>query len=124
MQHSSLKSFLDGERSADELWREIEPEVEECVAACAKHGAGAVIISDGPKTQISRRKVAVLISALAEGKLPMKAASYIADAMIMSDDFAWEDEGIADALFRLSDESAPLTTSDLEWAKSRVTSAG
>jgi hypothetical protein len=123
VQHGSLKEFLNGERSADQLWREIEPEVKECLAACAKLGSGAVTISDGPKTQISRRQVAVLISALAEGKIPMDAASYIADAMIMSDDFAWEDEGIADALFRLSDESAPLTMIDLEWAKSRVTSA-
>jgi len=54
----------------------------------------------------------------------MDAASYIADAMIMSDDFEWEDEGIADALFRLSDDSAPLTMIDLEWANNCVTSAG
>ena len=53
----------------------------------------------------------------------MDAGSYIADALIMSDNFAWEDKGIADALFRLSDESAPLTLVDLEWAKSRLTSA-
>ncbi len=51
----------------------------------------------------------------------MDAASYIADAMIMSDGFVWEDNGIADAPFRLSDESAPLTIIDLDWARSRVT---
>jgi len=50
----------------------------------------------------------------------MDAGSYIADAMIMSDDFAWVDDGIADALFRLSDESTPLTISDLGWARGRV----
>ena len=38
----------------------------------------------------------------------MNAASYIADAMTTCDDFAWEDQGVADAVFRLSDESAPL----------------
>ncbi|WP_354289510.1 hypothetical protein [Sphingomonas sp. UYEF23] len=123
VQHGSLTSFLNGEQSAGQLWREIEPEVKECLAAYAKLGSGAVKISDGPKTQISRRQVAVLIAALAEGEIPMNAASYIADAMIMSDAFAWEDEGIADALFRLSDESAPLTMIDLEWANSRVTCA-
>ena len=42
VQHGSLKSFLNGERSADELWREIKPEVKDCVASCAKGGAGAV----------------------------------------------------------------------------------
>lgn len=88
--------------------------------ACAKHGSGAVTISDGPETQVSRQQVAVLISALADNKLPMEAASYIADGMIMSDDFAWEDTGIADALFRLADESAPLTRTDLDWARSRI----
>jgi hypothetical protein len=67
--------------------------------------------------------VAVLIAALAEGKMPMDAASYIADAMIMSDDFAWDDEGISDALFRFSDDGAPLTKSDLEWARTRIPAA-
>jgi len=124
VQHGSLTSFLKGEQSADQLWREIEPEVKDCLAACAKLGSGAVTISDGPKTQISRRQVAFPISALAQGEIPMDAASYIADAMIMSDDFEWEDEGIADALFRLSDDSAPLTMIDLEWANNCVTSAG
>ena len=123
MQHGSLTSFLNGERSAEELWREIESEVSDCLAACAKHGSGAVIISDGPETQISRQHVAVLVSALAEDKIPINAASYIADAMIMSDDFTWEDKGIADALFRLANESAPLTMSDLDWARSRITTA-
>lgn len=123
VRHGSLTSFLNGERPADQLWREIEPEVKECLAACAKFGSGAVIVSEGPKTQISRRQVAVLISALAEGEIPMAAASYIADALIMSDDFEWEDDAIADALFRLSDESAPLTMIDLEWANSRVNNA-
>ncbi len=121
MKHGSLTSFLNGERPAEQLWCEIEAEVKDCLVACAKHGSGAVIISDGPETQISRRQVAVLISALAEGKLPMDAAGYIADAMIMSDGFTWEDNGIEDALFRLSDESAPLTIIDLDWARSRVT---
>ena len=123
MQHGSLTSFFNGERSGDQFWREIEPEVTECLAACAKLGWGGVTISVAPKTHISRRQAAVLISALAEGEIPIGAANYIADAMIMSDDFAWEDEKIADALFCLSDESSSLTIIDLEWAISRVTSA-
>ena len=123
MQHSSLTSFLNGERSAEELWREIEVEVTEGIVACAKHGSGPVIISDGPETQISRQHLAVLISALAEEKLPIDAAAYVADAMIMSDDFAWDDKGIADALFRLADQSAPLTMGDIDWAGSRISTA-
>ena len=120
MQHASLTSFMNGERSAAELWREIEAEVIDCLAACGKGGAGSVILTAGPLTTVSRKQVGVLIAALAESALPMDAASYVADALIMSEDFAWEDRGIVDVLFRLSDESAPLTTSDLEWVRKRL----
>jgi len=55
MQHGSLTSFLNVERSADDLWCEIEPEVSDCLAACAKHGSGTVIISDEPAMQVTRQ---------------------------------------------------------------------
>ena len=48
------------------------------------------------------------------------AASYIADALITSDDFDWDAGGVADAIFRLSDESAPLTQNDLDWVADRI----
>jgi hypothetical protein len=67
--------------------------------------------------------VAVLLTALAEAKLPLEAASHIADALIMSDDFSWEDDVVAEALFFLSDESAPLTLAEVEQARQRLTSA-
>lgn len=123
MRHSSLLSFLNGERSPDELWREIEREVAECLAACAKGGSGHVIITDGPGTPVAREQVAVLLTALAEARLPLGAASYIADALIMSGDFEWEDNAVAEALFFLSDESAPLTLAEVNEARSRLASA-
>ena len=123
MRHSSLASVLNEELPPEELWREIEPEVTECLAACAKGGSGHVIINDGPKMQVSRKHVAILLAALAEAKLPLKAASYIADALIFSDDFHWEDEAVADALFFLSDESGPLTLVEIEEARSRLATA-
>lgn len=46
-----------------------------------------------------------LLAALAEAKLPMEAANYIADALVMSDNFEWSDDAVAEALFFLSDES-------------------
>jgi hypothetical protein len=122
MRHSSLASFLNGEISADALWREIKQEVTECLAASAKGGSGHVILTDGPSTPVSRQHVAVLLAALGEGKLPLKAASYIADALIMSDDFEWEDEAVAEALLFLSDESAPLTLAEIEEARSSLAS--
>jgi hypothetical protein len=123
MQHSSLASFLNGKRPAEELWREIEAEVRECLAATAKGGSGHVIITDGPDTQVVPKQVAVLLTALAEAELPLDAASYIADALIMSDNFEWENDAVAEALFFLSDESAPLTLNQVEEARSRLAKA-
>lgn len=121
MQHSSLTFFLNGDRPAEELWREIEPEVGECLAACAKGGSGQVVLTEGPCTLVSREQMAVLLTALAEAKIPLEAASYIADAMIMSDDFEWDDGAVDEALHLLSDDSAPLTLVDVEEARSRLT---
>lgn len=123
MRHSSLASFLNGGLGPDELWREIEPEVIACLAACAKGGSGHVIITDGPATQVSRKHVANLLAALGEARLPLQAASYIADALIMSDDFALEDEAVEEALFFLSDESAPITLAEVEEARGRLATA-
>jgi hypothetical protein len=120
VQHESLTLFLNGKRTAEDLWCEIEREVNDCLTGCAKSGVGAVVITAGPLTKISLQHVAVLIGALSTAELPMAAASYIADALVMSEDFEWEDDGVAAAIFRLADESAPLTDSDLEWAKIRV----
>jgi hypothetical protein len=64
--------------------------------------------------------VAVLLTALAEAKMPFDAASYIADALIMSDNFEWEDDAVAEALFFLSDESGPLTLAEIEEARRRL----
>lgn len=123
MLHSSLSSFLNDGCSPDELWREIEAEVSECLAACNEGGSGHVIITDGPETPVAREHVTVLLNALAEAKLPLEAASYIADALIMSDDFSWTDDTVAEALFALSDESKPLTLAEVEMARQRLTSA-
>lgn len=123
MRHSSLMSFLNGELEARDLWLQIEPEVRDCLAGCAKGGSGNVILTDGPNTLILRRHVTVFLAALADEKMPMEAASYVADALIMSDKFEWEDGAVADALFFLSDESAPLTSREVGLAQSRLEAA-
>ncbi|TIW47812.1 MAG: hypothetical protein E5V71_03080 [Mesorhizobium sp.] len=124
MRHSSLSSFLNGATSAKELWQEINAEVNECVAATAKRGGiGHVIITDGPSMRVKWHHVDKLLGELADEKLPLSAASYIADALIMSDDFHWDDEAVAEALFFLSDESAPQTLAEIEAARSRFSTA-
>jgi hypothetical protein len=52
--------------------------------------------------------------------LPLEAAGHIADALIMSENFEWEDDAVAEILFFLSDESAPLRLSNFEEARSRL----
>ena len=94
--------------------------MRECRAACAKGGSGHVIITDGPDTEVTREQVPLLLSALADARLPLESASYIADALIMSDRFYWKDDPIAEVVFFLSDESAPLTLAEVEQAQSRL----
>ncbi|MER8975798.1 hypothetical protein [Mesorhizobium sp. M0408] len=121
MQHSSLVSFLNGDKLPDELWQEIEAEVTECVTAASKPGSvGHVIITEGPNTIIDRRHVDVLVNGLADGTLPVQAAAYVADALIMSDDFNFADEGVLEVLFFLSDESAPLSREEVQALQSRL----
>src|ERR1051325_7485979 len=120
MHHSSFVSFLNGENSADELWQEIEAEVTDCITARHRGEAAHVIITDGPETLITRQHVDVLLRALAEGSLPMDAASYIADALMMSDDFEFADDEVSEALFYLSDESRPSSLQDIAALRSRL----
>ncbi len=124
MRHSSLVSFLNGALSGDELWHEIDAEVNDCIAATSKlGGVGRVTITDGSETQVAREHVGTLLTALADAKLPLEAASYIADALIMSDAFEWDDGAVAEALFFLSDESRPLTLADIREAQARLSTA-
>jgi len=125
MLHASLVAFLNGAMSAEALWNEIETEVGECVAAMAKRGSVApVILTAGPETQVTRTHVDVLLAACAEAMLPLEAGSYIADALILSDTFEWEDDAIEEAIFFLSDDSAPLTLADVKEAHGRFAMAG
>ena len=124
MRHSSLVSFLNGAISPSELWEQIEAEVGEWMGATSKlGGVGHVIITDGPVTLVTREHVAALLASLADAKLPLMAATFVADALIMSDDFEWEDDAIAEALFFLSDESCPLTLRDVQEAQASFASA-
>jgi len=121
MLYSSLLSFLNGELSAAGLWHEIEAEVAGCLAATSMGGGtGQIVITDGPETLVTGQHADALLRALAEGNLPLDAASYIADAMIMSDCFDFADESVSEALFYLSDDSAPLSRQEVEALRNRV----
>lgn len=120
MRHSSLTAFLNGEQPADAFWREIEPEVRECIESCAMRGSGNIIFTDGPDAPLTRRQMGVFVSALAEGEMPLGAASCIADAIIMSDCFEFEDDTVGDVVHLLADDSCSLTMADVEGVRLRL----
>lgn len=102
------------------LWLEIESEVIASAAAVANGRTGPVIITDGVPTSLCCEHIDRLLQALESGTLPFSSAAYIADALIFSDDFDWEEDAVADVVFRLSDESGPLTLADLAALRQRL----
>jgi len=120
MQHRSLVAFLTGQAPPQALWQEIESEVNACSAAVVSGNTGHVIITDGPAANVTGKHVDLLLDALESGALPLKSGTYIADALIFSDDFHWEDDGVAEVLFSLSDESRPVTLADVVTLRQRL----
>ena len=120
MRHTSLTAFLNDELPAEALWHEIEVEVRECLASCAKHGSGSINFTGGPDAPLTRKQMNVLVAALADGKVPLEGASYIADAIIMSHCFDFEDDAVGDAVHLLPDDSPPLTMAKVEVARVRL----
>ena len=123
MQYSSLMSFLNGLTRPEHLFGEMADELAACLAAMAKGGSGHVLITNGPDVIVTRKQVGRLVEALAAGRLPLSAASYIADALIMSDDFDLADEAVSEAVFFLSDDSRPLTLDEVQGLRQRLASA-
>jgi hypothetical protein len=120
MQHQSLRAFLSGEMKPQAFWLEIESEVIASAAVVANGRTGPVIITDGVPTRICCEHIDRLLQALESGALPLSSAAYIADALIFSDDFDWDEDPVADVLFGLSDESGPLAPADLAALRQRL----
>lgn len=120
MQHLSLVAFLTGQAPPQALWREIESEVDAYAAAGVSGNTGHVIITDGPAAKVAGKHIALLLDALERDELPLKSGAYIADALIFSDHFHWDDDGVAEVLFSLSDESRRLTLADVVTLRQRL----
>ena len=120
VQYSSLMAFLNRFTPPEALAAEIETEVADCQKNTSKGGAGAVIITSGPRTTITRRQLHVFLAALASGRIPLSSASYIADALVLIEDFDFADEGVEEAVFYVSDESAPFTIEEVQRLRDRL----
>lgn len=60
-----------------------------------------------------------LLEAVADGRLPFDAANYLADCIVMNDDFEFADDAVRDAVFFVEDDSGRFSTQDVEWRPSR-----
>lgn len=112
MDHSSLVGVLTGTISAEALADEIADEVAACNAAFQAGETGYMVITDGPAFEVTREGARRLLQAVVKGSLPFELANYVADCMIMSDDFVFADEAVRDAIHFIEDDSLPPTRSE------------
>jgi hypothetical protein len=120
MEHASLVAFLNGVSQPQAFAREIAAEVEACNSALAFGGVGSIIVTDGPSMVVTRESARRLLKAVADGSLSFEAANYVADALIMSDEFDFEDATVNDAIYFLGDDSRPPTSEEVRAALSHL----
>ncbi|MDC7677757.1 hypothetical protein [Asticcacaulis machinosus] len=109
MKYETLVQFLDGTLSPETLAGEIADEVASCNEALKSGDIGHIVISDGPPKIVTRDGGQRLLEAFAYNRLPFELASYVADCIIMSDDFEFEDDIVRDAIHFIEDDSRPPT---------------
>lgn len=105
MDHASIVSFLDGTSSPEDFSARISPEVSACIGGCGSVGVGHIIVTSGPFTTVTRDHAARLLRALLGGRLSFDAANYLADGLIMSDDFDFADGAVTEAIHFVADDS-------------------
>lgn len=99
MQHSSIVGFLSGTILPEVLAAEIAAEVGAFRASLQATSSGHIVISDGPLYLVMRDGARRLLEAVANEQLPFDAANYIADCIVMNDDFEFADEAVRNAIF-------------------------
>lgn len=120
MEHASLVAFLNDDLSPEDFGSEIEAEVEACEHGFRSGGVGHIIVTDGPKTVVTREQARRLLQALADDRLPFLSANYTADCLVMSDDFEFADDTVADAVHFVADDSRPPTSEETEAALAQL----
>lgn len=109
MDHSSLVGFLTGSLSPEALADEIAVEVEACNSAFRAGENGYIVITDGPRFEVTREGAKRLLGAVVDERLSFEIANYIADCIIMSDDFDFADDASRDAIWFIEDDSRTPT---------------
>jgi len=120
MQHGSIVAFLSGTLSPESLAAEIGPEVAHFRAALKKTAEGRIEVFHGPTFEVTREGARHLLAAVADDRLPYDTASYLADCIVMSDDFDFADEATRDAVFFIEDDTGRFATGNDKWRPSRA----
>jgi hypothetical protein len=109
MNHASLVGFLTGTLSPEALAAEIAAEVTACNAAFRAGENGYIVITDGPSFEVTKDGARKLLAAIVEESLPFELANYVADCIMMSDDFDFANDAVRDAVHFVEDDSRPPT---------------
>src|SRR4051794_38318158 len=120
MEHASLLAFLNGKLSPEDFGSKIAAEVDACERGFRSGGVGHIIVTDGPETTVTREHARRLLQALAERRLPFLSANYTADCLVMSDDFEFADNAVAEAVQLVADDSRPPTPEETEEALAQL----
>ena len=119
MQYGSIVAFLSGTLSPEDLAAEIGPEVARFRSALRETAEGHIHVTDGPLFMVTREGARRLLKALADDRLSYDAANYLADCIVMNDDFDFADEAVRDAMFFIEDDSGRFATGDDGWRPAR-----
>jgi hypothetical protein len=112
MEHASLVAFLSGTLSPEALANEIVAEVATCNAAFEAGQNGFIVITDGPRFEVTKAGARRPLAAVADESLPFELANYVADCIIMSDDFDFADDTVKEAVYFVEDDSRPPTSDE------------
>ena len=115
MQHSSIVSFFTGALAPEAFADEIADEVAAFRAALRATANGNIIVSNGPQFLVTKMGARRLLEAVANEKLPFDAANYIADCIIMNDDFDFEDDATRDAVHFIEDDTERFNSENDNW---------
>ena len=113
MKHASLIAFLNGVLPAERFSAEIAGEVDAFCASIKATRQGQVVLTDGPETLLTRDHARRLVQAVIDEALSFEAANYIADGVIMSDSFSWDDDLVGELLHLLADDTPPPTEDEV-----------
>lgn len=113
MKHSLIASFLSGASSPEAFGEKIADEVAACLDGIRKNGVGPVIVTDGPTMIVEQKHAARLLQAFVDQLIPYEAANYVADGLMISDDFDFADDAVANAIWFLADDSRAPTLNEI-----------